>query len=207
MNKKEVIAIGVCLILALIAALGITYSKYNKEKKEKESDEKTIKALLERAKKNSDYNENIENQLRNVIELLKQKGVDENIIKELEKMSMNYNKGFSGDVVQSIVKVLETLLKTHYNNNENYITWLKMKGQKKLTMGFHYMIEFCKEEKKITEDEYDFFYSLKNIRNAAAHECNFSVAPEDMEKNYSLALQGMVKIAQLAYPDNIENNV
>lgn len=205
MNTKKVIV--VCLIVALAVALGITYSKYNKEKKEKEIDEKKIKALLERAKKNPDDNENIENQLRNVIELLKQKGVDENIIKELEKMSVSYNKGFSGDVVQSIVKVLETLLKTHYNNNENYITWLKKKGQKKLTMGFHYMIEFCKEEKKITEDEYDFFYSLKNIRNAAAHECNFSVAPEDMEKNYSLALQGMVKIAQLAYPDNIENNV
>jgi len=205
MNTKKVIV--VCLIVALAAALGITYSKYNKEKKEKELDEKKIKALLERAKKNPDDNENIENQLRDVIELLKQKGVDENIIKELEKMSVSYNKGFSGDVVQSIVKVLETLLKTHYNNNENYITWLKMKGQKKLTMGFHYMIEFCKEEKKITEDEYDFFYSLKNLRNAAAHECNFSVSPEDMEKNYSLALQGMVKIAQLAYPDNIENNV
>lgn len=74
-------------------------------------------------------------------------------------------------------------------------------------MGFHYMIEFCKEEKKITEDEYDFFYSLKNLRNAAAHECNYSVAPENMENVYSLALQGMVKIAQLTYPNNIENNV
>lgn len=121
----------------------------------------------------NELTDEIKEQLKKLVD--EYKGINEDITTELLRVSAFIDIKAELKAIETLVKIIENLLKELYSENEEFST--KYKRPRLVDY-----IEFAKSENKISKDEFHFINGLREIRNEEAHELNVQ-----KEKNWIIS--------------------
>ena len=172
MKNKTLLKIWGAVAAIAIVWLILDNRRLNKEVAESNSRIKEKDDINERLKEKIEESKDIPENVKKEFEELigRYKDIDNDVSKELLAASSLIEIKEYPKAIFTLTKIIETLLKEKYSKNAKFIEWKKLKGKGNPT--FADFIEFAKEQKFISKDEYHFAKALKEIRNEEGHELN-----------------------------------
>ena len=173
-NNNNKILIGVFMVTAFVLAAYFYFENLKKDEKISKLEEDKLKLILDSLKHNPNLSNEIKQQLEKLIE--KFKDVDEKVSNELAQALQLFQIGQIENAIEDLVKIIEHLLTVHY------------------------LLTFCKEEKKIDEVEFHFYIALKVIRNKEDHTLDLKLDHYLNASGLITAIGGIFKIASIVYP-------
>ena len=209
-NTKTVVSTATIVILLLVALH--FYAKYRAEKEEskrllEENNRLYIdkyRLMMESIRENENLSEEIKNQLQDLIkrfEHIKPK-VSNQLIEAIDLFGL----GRTEKAIQDIYKIIEALLKEHYEKRADFKAWLKGDGNK-YRPNLQGYLQYCYNvEKKITQIEHDYIIAIKSVRNAEAHDLDFNLSKGLDIANIIIATSCVVKVAEIVHPEVFESN-
>ena len=108
----------------------------------------------------------IKSQLKDLIQ--NNQDIDPQIGSELSQAAALIEIQQEPGAILKLAKILENLFGQLYKNDAQFKNWLKGKGRAQPVFADY--IEFAKNQKDITADDYHILYLMKNIRNEEAHD-------------------------------------
>ncbi len=196
MNKKNLI-IGLSA-LTVISTCVATYFYFENKKNKKlinGLEQDNLQLILDSIKSNKNLSEEIKKQLNNLVNEFEE--IEIKVSNELVQALQLFQIGQIENAIEDLVKIIEHLLKVHYQHDSNFQEWLK-KEKKKLDL--HNLLTFCNIEKKISEIEYRFYIAVKAIRNKEDHEIDLKLDDYINASGLITAIGGIMKIARMVYP-------
>lgn len=199
MKKKTVAGITIAIIVAVFVAVYLNMKKRQSEViKELENDD--FQLIIDSIHDNNKLSSNIKNTLEELV--VEFDTIDRNISGELVKALQLLQIEQTESAIKNLVKIIEHMLKKHYENNDDFKTWLKKEKKKK---DLHNLLTFCKIEEKISDIEYRFFIAVKAIRNKETHEINIQLDKYINASGLLTAIGGIIKISKFVYPQKALN--
>lgn len=167
MDKKDNslwVFLGIVAVVGL-AAWGIKNSKENE----------LLKSDLKRTKNDylillneylKQHNQTLPEPIKQYVIKLKEqyKGIDENVVKELDDVEGSINSGKDEQAFLGLSKIVENILK------DRYVQECSSEIEKKKIPTYHKLLEFAKEHNWISEYSFMLCKEIKNVRNTLAHE-------------------------------------
>jgi hypothetical protein len=196
-KNRNALVIGVAAI-AVIAILVAVYLYFENEKgKQKiaELEGDKLNLILDSLKRNPDLSEEIKQQLEKLINGFSD--IDEKVSNELAQALQLFQIGQTENAIEDLVKIIEHLLTVHYKEDKGFNSWLK---EQKKKFDLHNLLTFCKQEKKITEIEFQFYVAIKTIRNKEDHTLDLKLDDYLNASGLIAAIGGIFKIASIVYP-------
>lgn len=194
-NKNITIVISVVAIAAILVAVYLYYDNEKLKTKIKELEEDKLKLILDSLKRNPDLSEEIKQQIQKLINDFK--NIDSKISNELAQALQLLQIGQVENAIEDLVKIIEHLLVTHYQNNNEFKTWLKTEKKKS---DLHNLLTFCKKDEKINDIEFQFFVAIKTIRNKEDHTLDLKLDNYLNASGLITAIGGIFKLASIVYP-------
>lgn len=196
--KKFELFIGILIGALLLVTGGFIYF-YLKSKKEEEENAKlkedNLRLVLDSLKQNPNLSDEIKRQLTNLI--ARYETIDKKVATELAFAVNQMDEGNTETAIQNLVKIIEHLLSSHYQNDIGFKAWCKKQGK---NLDFHAMLSYCKFQEKITEIEYLFFMAIKKIRDKEVHTCDLQVDEYLNASGLITAVGGVMKVSTVVYP-------
>lgn len=198
-NNNNIIGFSVLVAILTIAFLYL--SNKRKDEEIKKLRRNNLLLILESLRRDPSFSEIIIKQIQELI--ISFEGVDNKICNELAQVLELIQIGQVENAIEDLVKIIEHLLNNYYKDNVSYKSWLKEKKQKH---SLHNLLMYCKEDNKITDIEYNFFISIKTIRNKEDHTLDLKLEEYLNISGILVGLGGIYKIASLVYPEMVEDN-
>lgn len=136
-------------------------------------------------------------------QILQFENIDIKISNEIAQALQLFQIGQTENAIEDLVKIIEHLLTVRYENDSDFIDWLKKQKKK---MDLHNLLTYCKEEKQISEIEYNFLIAIKTIRNKEDHTIDLKLDNYLNESGLITAIGGINKIASIVYPKKLKEN-
>src|ERR1051326_4502264 len=159
-KDKWIIGLGALLVIAICIGAILFFERKGDKKKIAELEEDKLKLILDSLKRNPNLSDEIKTQLEKLITEFEK--IDDKISNELAQALQLFQIGQTENAIEDLVKIIEHLLKKHYEEDNNIHEWLKKQKQK---FDLYNLLTFCRHEKKINDVEYKFFLAIKEIRN------------------------------------------
>ncbi len=197
MSNKNALVVSVATI-SVIAILIAVYLYFENEKSKQKIaalEEDRLRLILDSLKRNPDLSDEIKYQLEKLI--IGFAGIDEKISNELAQALQLFQIGQTENTIEDLVKIIEHLLTVHYKEDNGFKDWLKTQKKK---FDLHNLLTFCKEEKKISDVEFQFFVAIKTIRNKEDHTLDLKLDDYLNASGLITAIGGIFKIASIVYP-------
>jgi hypothetical protein len=71
------------------------------------------------------------------------------------------------NAIEDLAVIMENLLDDYYKKDNAFLSWLKNRRA-----DLHNLLTYCKQDKKISDVELQFFLGVKTIRNKEDHTLN-----------------------------------
>ncbi len=199
MSNQKALTIGVTILLVstILISVYLYYDNVRLEQKITDLEKDKLKLILDSLKRNPSLSDEIKIQLEKLCNQFKD--IDPKISSEIAQALMLFHLGKLENAITDLVKIMEYLLTSYYEDDNNFKKWLK---EKKLNFDLHNLLTFCKEEKKITSVEFKFFIAVKEIRNKEVHEIDFKIDGYLNASAIIAAIGAIFKIASIVYPKN-----
>lgn len=206
------------IILGLLAAAGIVtlWLMYDREKNKntglkKQNDDLKKKnnqlefhnlayrqkmTELEEMIENSDQIEDsLKEKLNELISTYKD--IDEKVSTELISAMALIEAKQTTKAAFSLAKIVENLLEEKYQQSEGFKQFVKdnNKGKSKKPT-FHDYLEYAKEKKDLTQDQYYFAKGLKEIRNEEGHELGVEKETNWIQSAFLIGIGLILKLGQ-----------
>lgn len=197
MSNKNALVVSVATI-SVIAILIAVYLYFENEKSKQKIaalEEDRLRLILDSLKRNPDLSDEIKYQLEKLI--IGFADIDEKISNELAQALQLFQIGQTENAIEDLVKIIEHLLTVHYKEDNGFKDWLKTQKKK---FDLHNLLTFCKEEKKISDVEFQFFVAIKTIRNKEDHTLDLKLDDYLNASGLITAIGGIFKIASIVYP-------
>lgn len=196
-NNKNALMLGVAAVavIAILVAVYLYFERENDKQKIAELEDDKLKLILDSLKRNPDLSEEIKQQLEKLINGFS--NIDEKVSNELAQALQLFQIGQTENAIEDLVKIIEHLLTVHYKEDKCFNSWLK---EQKKKFDLHNLLTFCKQEKKITEIEFQFYVAIKTIRNKEDHTLDLKLDDYLNASGLITAIGGIFKIASIVYP-------
>ena len=197
-SNKNGLAIGVAAIAVIAIFIAIYLYNENEKSKQKivDLEEDKLKLILDSLKRNPNLSEEIKQQLEKLINGFAD--IDEKVSNELAQALQLFQIGQTENAIEDLVKIIEHLLTVHYKEDKGFNAWLK---EQKKKFDLHNLLTFCKQEKKITDIEFQFYVAIKTIRNKEDHTLDLKLDDYLNASGLITAIGGIFKIASIVYPN------
>lgn len=198
MKNKNIliISLSAIAIITIIVALSLYYDNEKSKNKIKELEEDKLKLILDSLRQNTNLSDEIKQQIQKLIGEFK--NIDIRVSNELAQALQLLQIGQVENAIEDLVKIIEHLLITHYQNNNEFNTWLKKEKKKK---DLHNLLAFCKKEEKINDIEFQFFLAIKTIRNKEDHTLDLNLDNYLNASGLITAIGGIFKLSSIVYPN------
>ena len=196
-KDKWIIGLGALLVIAICIGAILFFERKGDKKKIAELEEDKLKLILDSLKRNPNLSDEIKTQLEKLITEFEK--IDDKISNELAQALQLFQIGQTENAIEDLVKIIEHLLKKHYEEDNNFHEWLKKQKQK---FDLYNLLTFCRHEKKINDVEYKFFLAIKEIRNKEDHTLDLRLDTYLNASGLITAIGGILKIASIVYPSN-----
>ncbi|RYY41659.1 MAG: hypothetical protein EOO08_00580 [Chitinophagaceae bacterium] len=190
-NSTAVLIIGALILFYLYL------ENLKSKEKIRELQEDKLKLMLDALKNNDSLSDELRRQFSKLIVSFQK--VDNTVSNELMQALQLYQIGQVENAIEDLVKIMEHLLKKHYEHSDGFKAWLK---EQKKRFDLHGMLGFCKHEKKINDVEYNFFLAIKAIRNKEDHEVDYQIDPFLGASGLIAGIGAIFKLATLVYPSD-----
>ncbi|MFD1629683.1 hypothetical protein [Pseudopedobacter beijingensis] len=194
-NKNIIQYISLTAVIALFIAMYLYIENERKMKKILELEEDKLKLILDSLKQNPNLSLEVKKQLEKLITEFE--NIDIKVSNELAQALQLFQIGQTENAIEDLVKIIEHLLRTHYQNSPEYKKWLK---ENKKKYDLHNLLTFCKTDKKIDDIEYQFYIAIKTIRNKEDHTLDLKLDDYINASGLIAAIGGVFKIASIVYP-------
>lgn len=195
-NKNSlVIGVAAIAVVAIIIAVYLYFENEKNEQKIAELEEDKLKLILDSLKRNSNLSEEIKHQIEKLINGFSD--IDEKVSNELVQALQLFQIGQTENAIEDLVKIIEHLLTVHYKEDKGFNSWLK---EQKKRFDLHNLLTFCRQEKKITDIEFQFYVAIKTIRNKEDHTLDLKLDNYLNASGLIAAIGGIFKIASIVYP-------
>lgn len=211
--RKDVVIIGGLIVAAGLVTLWLLYDKEKNKNaglKKQNDDLKKKNTHLEFSnltyqQKMSDLENMIENsdQIQDSLkeklhELISTyKNIDEKVSTELISAMALIEAKQTTKAAFSLAKIVESLLKEKYQESEGFKQFVKNNNNgksKKAT--FHDYLEYAKEKKELTQDQFYFAKGLKEIRNEEGHELGVEKETGWIQSAFLIGIGLILKLGQ-----------
>ena len=108
------------------------------------------------------------------------------IAKAIQLIDINQTE----NAIEDLAVIMENLLQDYYKKDNGFMSWLKNRRA-----DLHHLLTYCKEDKKISDVELQFFLGVKTIRNKEDHTLNQKL---DAYLNATGLLVGIGAIVKIA---------
>lgn len=190
------------IVLAIVAVIIAIYLYANNQEKDRQIEElkeDKLKLILENLKKNRSLSDEVKRQIEKLC--LEYKEIDIRVSNELAQALQLLQLNQIENAIEDLAKIMENLLKKHYTDNTEFISWVKTKKGSKITL--KNLLIFCRNKNKIMEIECSFFVAIKSIRNAEAHELDLRNHTYLNISGIIAAAGGIIKLSMLVHPKKI----
>lgn len=196
-KNRNVLILGVAAIavIAIFIAVYLYIENEKSEQKIAELEEDKLKLILDSLKRNPNLSEEIKQQLEKLINGFAD--IDVKVSNELAQALQLFQIGQTENAIEDLVKIIEHLLTVHYKEDKGFNSWLK---EQKKRFDLHNLLTYCKQEKKITEIEFQFYVAIKTIRNKEDHIIDLKLDNYLNASGLIAAIGGIFKIASIVYP-------
>jgi uncharacterized coiled-coil protein SlyX len=140
-------------------------AEFERRNKEKDDINKKLQDKIEESK---EIPAAVKNQLEELIK--KYQNIDTDVTTELITASSLIEIKSYTKAITILIKIIENLLKEKYSKDKSFIDKMIKKGKKYPALIDY--IEYAKEKKLLTVEEYHFANGLREIRNEETHELN-----------------------------------
>lgn len=195
MNRNTKI-ISIIAIVAIFVALYFYLEDQEKNQRIKGLEEDRLRLILESLRENKDLSSEVKRQIEKLIESYLT--IDKDVAQELTEALQLFQIGQVENAIEDLVKIIGYLLEKYYQNNDEFIKWMKSKKKNPKRPDIHDLLTYCHQiEKKLNEIEYSFFIAIKTIRNKEDHQVNLKLDDYLNASGILTAIGAIIKIQQI----------
>lgn len=169
MNKNTLIII-VIVALCIAFILGGWFYSTNKALKEeklrrKEAEQANVRLIMDSIRRQKGFTEVVKHELN---ELAKQfEAIEPDVTAKIAKAIQLIEINQTENAIEDLAVIMENLLEDYYKKDNAFLAWLKNRRA-----DLHNLLTYCKQDKKISDVELQFFLGVKTIRNKEDHTLN-----------------------------------
>lgn len=188
MNKNTIIIL-VVIVLILGAGLYFTNQSLQIEKqKRKEAEQANVRLIMDSIRRQKGFTEAVKHELDLLGKQFEaiEPDVTAKIAKAIQLVEINQTE----NAIEDLAVVMENLLNDYYKKDNGFVAFLKNRRA-----DLHHLLTYCKEDKKISDVELQFFLGVKTIRNKEDHTLNQKLDAYLNATGLIVGIGAIVKIA------------
>ena len=191
MNKNTIILIivGAALIFILGAGLYFTAKELEEERQRRRlAKQANVRLIMDSIRRQKGFTEAVKLELDLLAKQFE--AIEPNVTIKIAKAIQLIDINQTENAIEDLAVIMENLLQDYYKKDNGFMSWLKNRRA-----DLHHLLTYCKEDKKISDVELQFFLGVKTIRNKEDHTLNQKL---DAYLNATGLLVGIGAIVKIA---------
>ncbi len=192
MNKNTliiIVVVALCIAFILGGWLYSTNKALSEEKqKRKAAEQANVRLIMDSIRRQKGFTEVVKHELNELAGQFEaiEPDVTAKIAKAIQLIEINQTE----NAIEDLAVIMENLLEDYYKKDNAFLSWLKNRRA-----DLHNLLTYCKQDKKISDVELQFFLGVKTIRNKEDHTLNQKLDDYLNATGLIVGIGAIVKIA------------
>ncbi len=188
MNKNVIIILVVVVLLMGVGLYFVNQSLQEERKRRKEAEQANVRLIMDSIRRQKGFTEVVKHELN---ELAKQfEAIEPDVTAKIAKAIQLIEINQTENAIEDLAVIMENLLDDYYKKDNAFLSWLKNRRA-----DLHNLLTYCKQDKKISDVELQFFLGVKTIRNKEDHTLNQKLDDYLNATGLIVGIGAIVKIA------------
>lgn len=190
MNKNTII---ILVVIVLILGVGLYFTNQSlqiEKQKRKEAEQANVRLIMDSIRRQKGFTDAVKHELDLLGKQFEatEPDVTAKIAKAIQLIEINQTE----NAIEDLAVVMENLLQDYYKKDNGFGAWIKKMNKR---IDLHHLLTYCKEDKKISDVELQFFLGVKTIRNKEDHSLNQKLDAYLNATGLIVGIGAIVKIA------------
>lgn len=188
MNKNVITILVVVVLLMGVGLYFVNQSLQEERKRRKEAEQANVRLIMDSIRRQKGFTEVVKHELN---ELAKQfEAIEPDVTAKIAKAIQLIEINQTENAIEDLAVIMENLLDDYYKKDNAFLSWLKNRRA-----DLHNLLTYCKQDKKISDVELQFFLGVKTIRNKEDHTLNQKLDDYLNATGLIVGIGAIVKIA------------
>ena len=195
MNKNTLMML-IAIILILGGGLYFTNQSLQEEKRRrKEAEQANVRLIMDSIRRQKGFTDAVKHELDLLAKQFE--GIEPDVTVKIAKAIQLIEINQTENAIEDLAVVMENLLQDYYKKDNGFLSWVKKMNKR---IDLHHLLTYCKEDKKISDVELQFFLGVKTIRNKEDHTLNQKLDAYLNATGLIVGIGAIVKIASFWKP-------